>query len=588
MTQSSLHKITSCALRRAIITAVQILLLCGALHPQPNGVTLLGHLNNPHGLSAQKTSFSSCWGYVAPDGREYGFISTYTGMAVIDINSDTMKEVAFIPGPTSAWCYREIKTHKNFGYIVYDYPTGGEFIGIQIVDLSRLPDTVLLVKTFLYSDSAFGNVSTSHTLSYADGFLYCNGSSHYLPGGTVIFSLKNDPTAPEFAGTYEPMYLHDTYIRNDTLYGAAITSGGGLYIADVKNKSAPVTLGKIVYSGSGTHNSWVSLDTKYAFTTDEVGGTNHDLKVWALDSLPNSVKVAEWTADPTASIHNVYGRGHYLYVSHYKAGFRALDIHDPENPVEAGFFDTYTPAVDSVPGSYAGCWAVFPYFPSGKIIASDMQTGIYLFRFDALKPRARVQLLEPPDSASSTGGFQFRWTAAADQTEDPLYYELHVRGLNGNPLDTAFTTHDTSFTNAFLLTLEAGDYLWYVTARDEFTLVTSIDTFSFHSSGSTGVGQDKQLPREFKLEQNYPNPFNPKTVIRYSLPGVERGGTSLYRVRLDLYDVLGRTVATLVDELQEPGSKSVEWNPGNAPSGVYFYRLTAGKFSDAKRLLYLR
>src|SRR5260221_13608475 len=109
--------------------SVLFLVLQTLTHPllgQTNGLTLVDHLDKPHGLSPQRTSYSSCWGYVTPDGREYGFISTYTGMSVIDINADTMREVQFIPGPTSAYCYREIRTYKHYGYIVYDYPTGAQ------------------------------------------------------------------------------------------------------------------------------------------------------------------------------------------------------------------------------------------------------------------------------------------------------------------------------------------------------------------------------------------------------------------------------------------------------------------------------
>jgi choice-of-anchor B domain-containing protein len=487
-----------------------------------------------------------------------------------------MREVQFIPGPTSGYCYREIKTHKNFGYIVYDYPTGGEFIGMQIVDLSQLPDTVILVKTFLYADTSLGAVSTSHTLTYSDGYLYCNGSSHYAPGGTVIFSVKSDPVNPEFVGTYEPTYLHDTYVRNDTLYGAAIYSGGGLYIADVSDKANPVTLGKIVYAGSGTHNSWISVDGMYAFTADEIG-TTHDLKVWAMDSLPNSAKVAEWSADPTTSIHNVYGRGQYLYASHYKAGARVLDVHDPTNPVEVGFYDTYQPPIDSVPGQYAGCWAVFPYFPSGRIIASDMQTGMYLFRFDSLKARSRVRLLEPQDSVPASGGFYFRWTSAAKQVDDPHYYELHLQGTG---IDTVISTTDTTLMNQYSYWLEEGDYTWFVTVRDEFTEVSSVDTFQFHSYAPFGVTNEHGLAGSFKLLQNYPNPFNPRTKIDFSLARA----TS---VSLKLYGILGEEVKTLLNgEALPPGNYSIAFNAQDLSSGVYFYKLVTPYFTESRKMIF--
>jgi len=84
----------------------------------------------------------------------------------------------------------------------------------------------------------------------------------------------------------------------------------------------------------------------------------------------------------------------------------------------------------------------------------------------------------------------------------------------------------------------------------------------------------KELPTVFALEQNYPNPFNPSTVFRYQLP-VGRLGESSYNVALKVYDLLGREVAILVDELQVSGYKSVAWNASDFPSGVYFYRLIA-------------
>ncbi len=89
------------------------------------------------------------------------------------------------------------------------------------------------------------------------------------------------------------------------------------------------------------------------------------------------------------------------------------------------------------------------------------------------------------------------------------------------------------------------------------------------------------IPASFALERNYPNPFNPSTVISYQLPVASD-------VKLVVFDVLGREVATIVDGLEEPGHKSVEWNAGGVASGVYFYQLQARDFVQTLKLLLLR
>ena len=89
------------------------------------------------------------------------------------------------------------------------------------------------------------------------------------------------------------------------------------------------------------------------------------------------------------------------------------------------------------------------------------------------------------------------------------------------------------------------------------------------------------VPKEYFLSQNYPNPFNPVTIINYQLP--VHG-----RVSLKVYDMLGREIATLVDEVKSTGSYSVKWNAHGTASGVYFYRLQAGSFSTTKKLLLLK
>jgi hypothetical protein len=101
------------------------------------------------------------------------------------------------------------------------------------------------------------------------------------------------------------------------------------------------------------------------------------------------------------------------------------------------------------------------------------------------------------------------------------------------------------------------------------------------SSNVTGVENEQLVPMQFALQQNYPNPFNPSTIIRYTIP--ER-----YHVSLRLFNLLGKEVVSLVDETQAQGEYTVRLTPHSLSSGVYIYRLTAGKFTEQRKLLFLK
>jgi len=106
------------------------------------------------------------------------------------------------------------------------------------------------------------------------------------------------------------------------------------------------------------------------------------------------------------------------------------------------------------------------------------------------------------------------------------------------------------------------------------------------NSPLTGIDHRPGRPLTYDLQQNYPNPFNPTTFIRYEIPKTER-------VTLEIYDVLGRKVTTLVDEILQPGQYTAVWNGDNnagvhVATGVYFCRLRAGSFTSVKKLVFLK
>ncbi len=126
--------------------------------------------------------------------------------------------------------------------------------------------------------------------------------------------------------------------------------------------------------------------------------------------------------------------------------------------------------------------------------------------------------------------------------------------------------------------------LWPSGQIDIRTNIKADTALTIIESPSTSVqeGAHETSPREFELAQNYPNPFNPATTIRYRLPSAQP-------VKLIVYDTLGQTVATLVDENKPAGAHAVVFDaPQTASSGLYFYRLTAGAYEETKKLLLMR
>ena len=89
------------------------------------------------------------------------------------------------------------------------------------------------------------------------------------------------------------------------------------------------------------------------------------------------------------------------------------------------------------------------------------------------------------------------------------------------------------------------------------------------------------LPTEFGLAQNYPNPFNPTTEIQFQVPEASY-------VQIKVYDILGKVVATLVDEKMSTGVYNVTWSAGSLASGVYIYTMQAGSYVNSKKLLLLK
>ncbi|MBI1745756.1 MAG: T9SS type A sorting domain-containing protein [Acidobacteria bacterium] len=178
----------------------------------------------------------------------------------------------------------------------------------------------------------------------------------------------------------------------------------------------------------------------------------------------------------------------------------------------------------------------------------------------------------------SLGGTMYKFYHLQVNTDPTFPLPTNQMVFDEIVTDTTYTITLNAYTTYYWRVFGFGDYTGSSSCWSE---VRSFTTGSSKIAVGSQTGKSGEKPKAFGLNQNYPNPFNPTTEIKYDLP-------EDVNVSLKIYDVLGREVATLVNGYQDAGYKSVNFDASSLPSGLYFYRLQAGKFSDIKKMMLLK
>lgn len=323
------------------------------VNAQTSNLTLLGH------LSYGNISCAGVWHHVDSLGNEYAIVGASDRLSIVDVTNPAspvqVASVPALPGESSLW--REVKTYGNYAYAVSE---GGG--GIIIVDLSALPT---IAYKHWYGNGGF-TFNSAHTVAATDGYLYVFGSDYGI-GGCMIADLV-DPWNPVFVGVADQRYIHDGYVRNDTLWAGEIYQGQ-FSVIDVSNKSNPVYLASQPTPGSFNHNTWLSNSGQFLYTTDEISNT----PVGAFDvSDVNNIQLVGVRYNDSMSteeVHNVRVLNDYLINPSYGSQLTIWDAARPANLVEIAQYPT---------GNYL-CWDASPYLPSGNIITTDTYGGLFIF-----------------------------------------------------------------------------------------------------------------------------------------------------------------------------------------------------------------
>ncbi len=317
-------------------------------------------------------TYNEIWGY-AQNGREYAIIGSILGVHFVDITSPSSPvEVDFEQGAEfgSFIIHRDYHNYGQYLYAVCDQGNGST---LQIFDMSFLPDSVHKVydSNNLFTNSHNIFIDTTSARLYV---CYARKIGSSLNSNVAVYSLAN-PTSPSFIGTINQR-AHDVFVQGDTVY--LNNEGRGQYFYDARNINNPVLLGLLGnYPDKGyNHSGWLDDDGKHYYFADET----HGMQMKSVDvSNFNNLQVLDVFGanySNTSIAHNLISKGDFLYVSHYYDGLRIYNTSDPSNVTVAGFYDTY---LGPDAASFKGMWGVYPFLPSGNVIASDMQEGLFVF-----------------------------------------------------------------------------------------------------------------------------------------------------------------------------------------------------------------
>jgi len=381
-------------MNQRILAAFSLLVAAVTAWAQPSNDSLnlqrVGHYPvSQWGPLAASPFCNDVWGYYdSATAKEFALVGNRNGTLVADVtNPAAVTNSLWVPGANSIW--RDIKTWSHYAYAVHDVPAGNSASnGLLIINLDSMTHKFVRLSVPM-PGGATDTLRRAHNLWIdEEGKLYAFGSNVGV-GGAVIVDVAADPWNPSVLGVYNTYYLHDGFARHDTLYGAALWED--IQVVGVALPSQPVTFASFDSPDHFAHNCWLSDDGNTLYTTDEVA--NGFVAAYNVNDLSNVDELFRHKVQPGTGLipHNAHVDGNHLVTSYYTFGCHVLDVEFPELPVLVAYYDT-SPQFSGT--GYNGAWGAYPYLPSGNILVSDIETGLWVL--DPEYPsvsRAEIQLL---------------------------------------------------------------------------------------------------------------------------------------------------------------------------------------------------
>ena len=390
----------------------------------------------------------------------------------------------------------------------------------------------------------------------------------------------SDPSAPVLIGSYrEPRHYGQFAVIDNYVYDIV---RDGISIIDISDYSRPRVVGSYDIPNWPRH---IDVSGDFAYTISD------KLRIFDISELELPVPVGEYQAPDY--IHGIDVEGRYAYLTVHGHELQIVDVENPYRPVLAG--ECAVPDADDI-------------FVSGNTAYITRSfTGHGFSVVDVLDPGAPV-ILGNYDSSSHIANIYAHGDLLYAASNDLLIFDVsyppnpNLIASYDTPSSAKYVYVDENFAYVIgsyfgLIMVDISNPLEpvfvseYVPPSQAVSCYVSGEYIYLADSGSliilrfypeSGIIEEvERLPRDLSLYQNYPNPFNPSTTISYSLPEQSN-------VRIEIYNILGEKAETVYEGMRDAGEYSVVWDASKFPSGIYFARLGAGRWSETTKMVLLK
>jgi choice-of-anchor B domain-containing protein len=426
---------------------------------------------------------------------------------ISDPTNPTLAAIYDVPSPDSGASAQDVKVHNGLMYIGLE---GSGTAACIIVDVRDPTNPVRLTRI-----SVGNKYSGTHNVFYDvdSEFLYLANSSTNSVGVVDLRGYNPDNPPSTINSLFRDitgvggLFVHDITVLDGRLYASAWDS---LQVYDISNMAtqSPVLLGSA--PGPNVHAAWPTDDGRYVVTAEEAAfGALRLFEIKEYGSSIGLVALDSFALPASASVsaHNPVMRGDFVYLSHYQAGVSVLGIDRRTNSFrKVGSYDTSNQSTGGF--GFAGCWGVYPLLGSDRVLASDIQRGIFVLKADMMIP----SLDEIPVSAFAGSTTTVQLDIAVEGAAlVPSTVEL-LTTLDGGPqVITTMTDLGGGSFSVDLPTDVCGELSWHVRAKNSLGANFRNPAGSFHQtvivSGLTSVLND-----DFETDQGWTNDSGPNLI----------------------------------------------------------------------------